>query len=195
MKLDWKKQKGLLPAIVQDAANGTVLMLGYMDRQALAKTQKTGKVVFFSRSKGRLWMKGESSGHVLHLRSIYYDCDGDALLIKATPVGPTCHTGALSCFDGSGPLDFLQQLDSVIAQRLKEKPKDSYIAGLAKRGLDRIAQKVGEEAVETVIAAKNNNTTVLLEEASDLVFHLMVLLRAKGRSLADVSVLLRKRHK
>jgi phosphoribosyl-ATP pyrophosphohydrolase/phosphoribosyl-AMP cyclohydrolase len=193
MKPDWKKMGGLLPAIIQDDATGAVLMVGYMDRAALAKTRKTGKVTFFSRSKARLWTKGEKSGNLLKVRSVALDCDGDALLIRAVPAGPTCHVGARSCFDA--PLDFLKDLDETIVDRFKKKPRGSYVSGLIKGGLDRIAQKVGEEAVETVIASKNKDRDALVGEAADLVFHLMVLLRARGTSLGETAALLRERHK
>jgi phosphoribosyl-ATP pyrophosphohydrolase/phosphoribosyl-AMP cyclohydrolase len=192
MKPDWKKMDGLLPAVVQDDADGSVLMVGYMNRAALAKTTKTKKVTFYSRSKKRLWMKGESSGRYLELKSLSLDCDGDALLIRAAPAGPTCHTGARSCFDS--PLDFLKDLDAVVADRFKKRPKGSYISSLIKGGPDRIAQKVGEEAVETVIASKNKDRDALLGEAADLVFHLMVLLRARGTTLGDAARVLRRRH-
>jgi phosphoribosyl-ATP pyrophosphohydrolase/phosphoribosyl-AMP cyclohydrolase len=193
MKPDWKKMGGLLPAVVQDDADGKVLMVGYMDAAALAKTRRTGKVTFFSRSKARLWTKGESSGNFLKLKSVRLDCDGDALLVRAAPAGPTCHSGAGSCFDS--PLDFLGDLDAVIMDRLKKRPRGSYTTSLIKEGTDRIAQKVGEEAVETVIASKNRDRAALVGEAADLVFHLMLLLRARGTSLADAAALLRERHR
>ena len=193
MKPDWKKMGGLFPAVVQNDADGKVLMVGYMDAAALAKTRKTKKVTFFSRSKARLWTKGESSGNFLRLRSIALDCDGDALLIRAVPEGPTCHTGAASCFDS--PINFLEDLDAVIVDRLKKKPRGSYTTSLLKEGLDRLAQKVGEEAIETVIAAKNNDRDALVGEAADLIFHLMLLLRARGTSLGATAALLRERHK
>ncbi|HEX4046826.1 MAG TPA: bifunctional phosphoribosyl-AMP cyclohydrolase/phosphoribosyl-ATP diphosphatase HisIE [Elusimicrobiota bacterium] len=193
MKPDWKKMGGLLPAVVQDDAGGKVLMVGYMDAAALAKTRRTGKVTFFSRSKARLWTKGESSGNFLRLRSVALDCDGDALLVRAVAEGPTCHTGAASCFDS--PLDFLADLDAVIVDRLKRRPRGSYTTSLLKEGLDRVAQKVGEEAVETVIASKNRDRVALVGEAADLIFHLMLLLRARGTSLGETAALLRARHK
>jgi phosphoribosyl-ATP pyrophosphohydrolase/phosphoribosyl-AMP cyclohydrolase len=191
MKPDWKKMGGLLPAVVQNDADGAVLMIGYMDRAAFAKTTKTRKVVFFSRSKKRLWTKGESSGHYLRVRSVALDCDGDALLIRAVPAGPTCHTGAASCFDA--PLDFLKTLDAVVADRFRRRPKGSYVSSLIAGGTDRIAQKVGEEAVETLIASKNRNRGALVGEAADLVFHLAVLLRSRGASLDEVARALRER--
>ncbi len=189
---DWKKMGGLLPAVVQDDTDGAVLMVGYMDKSALAKTRKSGKVTFYSRSKKRLWTKGESSGNFLKLVSVALDCDNDALLIRAKPMGPTCHTGAASCFDE--PLDFLKQLDALVVDRFKKRPKGSYVTSLIKDGVDRMAQKVGEEAVETVIAAKNKDRDLLLGEAADLVFHLMVLLRARGTSLGDAVEILRRRN-
>jgi phosphoribosyl-ATP pyrophosphohydrolase/phosphoribosyl-AMP cyclohydrolase len=189
---DWKKMGGLIPAIVQDDFDGAVLMVGYMDRAALAKTRRTRKVTFFSRSKARLWTKGESSGSFLKLVSLALDCDGDALLVRARPQGPTCHTGARTCFDA--PLDFLKDLEAVVDERVRRRPKGSYVAGLLKEGLDRVAQKVGEEAVETVIAAKNADKKALLGESADLLFHLAVLLRAKGLSLSDAARVLRERH-
>lgn len=192
MTPDWKKMGGLLPAVVQDAADGTILMVGYMDRAAYAKTSRTKKVVFYSRSKKRLWTKGETSGNFLKVRAMSLDCDADAVLIRAVPMGPTCHTGARSCFDS--PLDFLKDLDAVVADRFKKKPKGSYVSGLIKEGPDRIAQKVGEEAVETVIASKNKDKEALLGEAADLVFHLMVLLRSRGTDLGEAAKVLRRRH-
>lgn len=192
MKPDWKKMGGLLPAVVQDDSDGTVLMVGYMDADALAKTRRTRKVTFYSRSKKRLWTKGESSGNYLKLVSVALDCDGDALLVRARPEGPTCHAGSRTCFDE--PLDFLKDLQAVVDSRFKKRPKGSYVTGLIKEGPDRIAQKVGEEAVETVIASKNKDRDALLGESADLIFHLMVLLRSRGLSLADAADVLRKRH-
>ncbi|MFI5345157.1 MAG: bifunctional phosphoribosyl-AMP cyclohydrolase/phosphoribosyl-ATP diphosphatase HisIE [Elusimicrobiota bacterium] len=191
MKPDWKKMGGLLPAVVQSDIDGAILMVGYMDRSALAKTEKTKKVTFYSRSKKRLWTKGESSGNYLQARKISLDCDGDAILIRAVPLGPTCHTGAKSCFDSD--LDFLKDLDQVVSDRFKKRPKGSYVTSLIKDGTDRIAQKVGEEAVETVIASKNKDREALLGEAADLIFHLAVLLRSRGASLGDAAAVLRRR--
>lgn len=192
MKPDWKKMGGLMPAVVQSDTDGAILMVGYMNKPALAKTEKTKKVTFYSRSKKRLWTKGETSGHYLKVRNISLDCDNDAILVRAVPAGPTCHSGASSCFDSS--LDFLKDLDAIVADRFNKRPKGSYVSSLIKGGPDRIAQKVGEEAVETVIASKNKDQKALLGEAADLVFHLAVLLRSRGLSLADVSTLLRDRH-
>lgn len=196
LDLDWKKGGGLLPAIVQDARSGAVLMLGYMNAEALARTQQGGKVTFYSRSKQRLWMKGETTGRHLLLRSVRADCDNDALLIQAEPIGPTCHQGTRSCFgDGSEPgLAFLAVLDALVAQRARELPGGSYTTALFQKGVRRIAQKVGEEGVETALAATTGDDAELLDESADLLFHLIVLLRARGKSLADVVERLRTRH-
>ena len=192
MNPDWKKMNGLLPVVVQNEKDGAVLMVGYMNRAALAKTCKSGNVTFYSRSKKRLWTKGETSGHFLKCSSVALDCDGDALLIRAVPAGPACHTGAKTCFDV--PLDFLKQLEAIVAQRVSKRPKGSYVAGLLKEGPDRVAQKVGEEAVETVIASKNNDRDEFIGEAADLLFHLMVLLQSRRASLSDVAEVLRRRN-
>ncbi len=195
-KLDWNKGDGLLPAIVQHAQNTSVLMLGYMNRVALQETLQSGKVTFYSRSKQRLWTKGESSGHFLLLQSAQIDCDHDTLLLQALPQGPTCHTGTASCFgDAAIPrLSFLAELDALIAQRKIDLPADSYTTKLFASGVRRIAQKVGEEGVETALAAVAQDETALVGEAADLVFHLLVLLHSRGRNLDDVLTLLRSRH-
>jgi phosphoribosyl-AMP cyclohydrolase / phosphoribosyl-ATP pyrophosphohydrolase len=195
-RLAWDKQGGLLPAIVQDAANGRVLMLGYMNRDALQTTLATGQVCFFSRSRGRLWTKGESSGHVLQLVSIEADCDADTLLLQARPQGPTCHLGTASCFLAAPTLqpDFLVELDALVAQRERERPAGSYTTALFEAGLRRIAQKVGEEGVETSLAAVSQDDDALLGEAADLIYHLLVLLRARGLGLEQATALLRRRH-
>ena len=182
--LAWEKQSGLLPAIVQDAATLRVLMLGYMNREALGVTLASGKVTFFSRSKGRLWTKGESSGHVLELVSIEADCDADTLLVQAHPHGPTCHLQRDSCFPAA-PADGLAELDALIARRERERPQGSYTTKLFESGVRRIAQKVGEEGVETALAAVAQDEDALLGEAADLLYHLTVLLRARGLSLGD----------
>ena len=196
--LDWTKGDGLLPAIVQHWQSGEVLMLGYMNAKALAQTQASGHVTFYSRSKRRLWTKGESSGHVLVLKSIRVDCDADTLLVQAAPHGPTCHTGTSSCFGESAgvrpPLGFLAELDTLVAQRDAERPSGSYTTRLFEGGIRRIAQKVGEEGVETALAAVVQDDAELLGEAADLIFHLTVALRARGLSLADVAALLADRH-
>ena len=183
--LAWDKQDGLLPAIVQDAATLRVLMLGYMDRAALAATLASGHVTFYSRSKQRLWTKGESSGHVLALVSVDVDCDADTLLLQARPHGPTCHLDRTSCFPDA-PGDGLAELDALIAQRERERPPGSYTTRLFEGGIRRIAQKVGEEGVETALAAVAQDDDALLGEAADLLYHLVVALRARGLALDDV---------
>ena len=182
--LAWDKQGGLLPAIVQDADTLRVLMLGYMDRAALQATLASGQVTFYSRSKQRLWTKGESSGHVLALVSVDADCDADTLLVQARPHGPTCHLGRASCFP-EAPGDVLSALDALIARRAQERPQGSYTTRLFEAGIRRIAQKVGEEGVETALAAVAQDDEALLGEASDLLYHLLVLLRARGLGLDD----------
>ena len=198
-RLDWGKGDGLLPAIVQHWRSGEVLMLGYMSADALAHTQSSGNVTFYSRSKRRLWTKGETSGHVLILKSIRIDCDADTLLIQAEPRGPTCHTGSSSCFGDSSdvrpPLGFLAELDALVAQRHVERPDGSYTTSLFASGIRRIAQKVGEEGVETALAAVAQGDDELLGEGADLIFHLTVALRARGLSLADVVRVLAARHR
>jgi phosphoribosyl-ATP pyrophosphohydrolase len=191
--LDWTKGDGLLPVIVQDAGNLRVLMLGYMNREALDATLASRRVTFFSRSKQRLWTKGESSGHVLELVSVEADCDNDTLLVLAHPQGPTCHLQRPSCFP-SAPSAFLSDLDALVAQRDRERPVDSYTTRLFDDGVRRIAQKVGEEGVETALAAVAQDETALLGESADLLYHLTVLLRARGLSLADAVDVLRQRH-
>jgi phosphoribosyl-ATP pyrophosphohydrolase/phosphoribosyl-AMP cyclohydrolase len=194
--LDWSKGEGLLPAIVQDARGGAVLMLGYMNIAALEATLQSGKVTFYSRSRRRLWTKGESSGNFLLLESLHADCDADTLLLRARPQGPTCHLGTQSCFgDGSAPpLDFLARLDALVAQRERERPPGSYTTKLFEGGVRRIAQKVGEEGVETALAGVAEDDEALLGEAADLLFHLIVLLRARGAGLEELAALLRRRH-
>lgn len=191
--LDFAKQDGLLPAIVQDARTHRVLMLGYMDRAAVEATLATGKVTFFSRSKGRLWTKGETSGDVLELVSLETDCDADALLVQAIPHGPTCHLKRRSCFP-TAPGSFLGELDALVRQRERERPAGSYTTRLFEGGLRGIAQKVGEEGVETALALVAQDDAAVLAEAADLVFHTMVGLRARGLGLAELDMLLEKRH-
>lgn len=223
--LAWEKQAGLLPAIVQDAASQRVLMLGYMDRAALSATLATGRVTFFSRSRARLWTKGETSGNTLEVVSVQADCDQDALLVFARPAGPTCHRGTASCFDdldakstsqgessGENPAtdanssgsddaqtraagrgSIVAALDALLAQRARERPEGSYTTRLFESGIPRIAQKVGEEGVETALAAVTGNDDALLGESADLVYHLLVLLHARGLSLADLESVLAAR--
>jgi phosphoribosyl-ATP pyrophosphohydrolase/phosphoribosyl-AMP cyclohydrolase len=192
--LAWDRQGGLLPAIVQDAATLRVLMLGYMDRAALATTLAEGKVTFYSRSRQRQWTKGEQSGHFLQLVSIEADCDDDTLLVLAHPQGPTCHLQRTSCFP-SAPGDFLAELQALVAQRERERPSGSYTTRLFEGGVRTIAQKVGEEGVETALAAVAQGDAELAGEAADLLYHLLVLLRARGLSLADALSVLRSRHR
>jgi phosphoribosyl-ATP pyrophosphohydrolase/phosphoribosyl-AMP cyclohydrolase len=197
-RLAWDKQGGLIPAVVQDADDGRVLMLGYMDPAALQRTLESGAVTFWSRSKGRLWTKGETTGHVLRLVSLETDCDGDTLLVQALPAGPTCHLGRASCFPDAATREpaagFLGTLDALVARRERERPADSYTTRLFEAGVRRIAQKVGEEGVETSLAAVAQDDAALLGEAADLLYHLLVLLRARGLGLADATALLRQRH-
>jgi phosphoribosyl-ATP pyrophosphohydrolase/phosphoribosyl-AMP cyclohydrolase len=199
-QLAWDRHGGLLPAIVQDAATQRVLMLGYMNREALATTLSTRLVTFFSRSRGRLWTKGESSGHHLALVGIETDCDSDTLLVQAHPAGPTCHLGRTSCFPGApaaaaGDTGFLAELDALVARRERERPEGSYTTRLFEGGLRRIAQKVGEEGVEASLAGVAQDDESLLGEAADLIFHLTVLLRARGLGLADAVRVLERRHR
>ncbi len=197
MNVDYKKYSdGLVPAIVQDDQTNKVLMLGFMNEEALQKTQELGKVTFWSRSKNRLWTKGEESGNFLLLKDIKVDCDNDTLLIKANPVGPVCHTGADTCWNekNESGLGFLNTLENVITDRKEKAPENSYVSFLFHKGINRIAQKVGEEAVETVIEAKDNDDERFLSESADLLFHYLILLQAKGHTLKDVLSVLEARH-
>ena len=194
--LDWEKSEGLLPAIVQDAETLQVLMLGYMNQEAFEKTLETKRVTFFSRSKKRIWVKGETSKNYFDLVDIVKDCDSDALLVFASPQGPACHQGSRSCFDGQDAMGigFLQKLWQVIDERYEENAEGSYTIKLFSAGIDRIAQKLGEEAVEMVVAAKNEALEPIKEEAADLIYHLLVLLRARNITLLEVVEVLRSRH-
>lgn len=197
MKIDFQKMGGLVPAVVQDAKTLKVLMLGFMNQEALVKTQESGKVTFFSRTKNRLWTKGETSGNFLEVVSIAADCDNDSLLIKANPVGPVCHTGADTCWNEKNEENdilFLSQLQDFICKRFEEMPEGSYTTSLFKKGVKRMSQKVGEEAVETVIEANNGTSEGLIYEASDLIYHLIVLLTSKGLRIEDLARELKKRH-
>jgi phosphoribosyl-ATP pyrophosphohydrolase/phosphoribosyl-AMP cyclohydrolase len=195
--MDFTKLNGLIPAIVQDAQTGVVLMLGFMNEDAYNKTLETDRVTFFSRSKQRLWTKGETSGNFLNVVKILTDCDNDTLLIKARPEGPACHTGADTCFgeDNKGGVAFLQYLQEFIARRYEEMPEGSYTTSLFRKGVNRMAQKVGEEAVETVIEATNGTDEGFIYEASDLLYHLIVLLTSKGHTIGELGEELQKRHK
>ena len=192
--IDFSKGDGLVPVIVQDVQTLEVLMLGYMNEEAWQKTNAEQRVTFFSRSKNRLWTKGEESGHFLKVVSTYIDCDQDTVLIKATPHGPTCHTGSRSCFNTDYSQNFILNLERIVQQRIDFPTEESYVNRLRQRGLNKIAQKVGEEAVETVIAALAETEEDFINESSDLVFHLIVLLKEKGLSLADVAKNLEGRH-
>ncbi|MFB2119525.1 bifunctional phosphoribosyl-AMP cyclohydrolase/phosphoribosyl-ATP diphosphatase HisIE [Parapedobacter sp. 2B3] len=193
-QLDFEKSGGLIPAVIQDAQTLEVLMLGYMNEEAWHKTQQDGRVTFFSRSKNRLWTKGEESGHFLEVVSTHIDCDRDTILIKAQPKGPTCHTGSRSCFNTAYNHNFIFELIRIIENRYQFPTADSYVNRLRGRGLNKIAQKVGEEAVETVIAALAEEEIDFVNEASDLVFHLLVLLREKNVPLEAVAKNLESRH-
>jgi phosphoribosyl-AMP cyclohydrolase / phosphoribosyl-ATP pyrophosphohydrolase len=199
-EIDWDKQSGLVPAIIQDAVSGAVLMLGFMNREALEATQASGRVTFWSRSKGRLWTKGETSGYFLEVRSIAADCDHDALLILAQPQGPACHLGTATCWGEMAPQSlaepaaFLTQLEEIIAQRIATRPEGSYTAKLLDAGVRRIAQKVGEEGLELALAGVAQSDTEVIAEAADLMYHTLLLLKVKGLSLAQVASELKSRH-
>jgi phosphoribosyl-ATP pyrophosphohydrolase/phosphoribosyl-AMP cyclohydrolase len=199
-RIDFAKGDGLVPAIIQDADTGAVLMMAYMNREALDQTLARGRAVFFSRSKQRLWEKGETTGHTLDVVNVVADCDQDTLLVTARPRGPACHNGTLTCF-GDEPraattsIAFLAKLEAVIAQRATEKPEASYTARLLEKGVARVAQKVGEEGVEVALAGVGADEKKVVEEAADLLFHLLVLLRARGLSLAQVVSALESRHR
>jgi phosphoribosyl-ATP pyrophosphohydrolase/phosphoribosyl-AMP cyclohydrolase len=190
-----KYADGLVPAIIQDYDTHRVLMLGFMNEAAFTQTEETGKVTFYSRGKKRLWVKGEESGNFLIVKTVAVDCDSDTLLIKAHPMGPTCHTGADTCWSEKNHKDdFLYYLEDIINLRKHASPDESYVAKLFNKGLNKIAQKVGEEAVEMVIEAKDNNENLFLNESADLLFHYLILLNAKGYKLQDVINMLQKRH-
>ena len=195
MTIDFNKSDGLVPVIIQDEQTLEVLMLGYMNQEAYDKTAKENIVTFFSRSKNRLWTKGETSNNFLHVKSIAQDCDNDTLLIKVKADGPTCHTGSRSCFNTEYNQNFILQLEQIIGDRYDHPQEGSYVNKLRGKGLNKIAQKVGEEAVETVIAALAQTETEMVDESSDLVFHLLVLLREKGLTLETIAKNLEARHK
>ncbi|WP_417588461.1 bifunctional phosphoribosyl-AMP cyclohydrolase/phosphoribosyl-ATP diphosphatase HisIE [Owenweeksia hongkongensis] len=194
MKVDFNKfSDGLAPVIIQDAVDQQVLMLGYMNEEALKKTLKESRVTFYSRSKKRLWTKGETSGNYLELDSIKVDCDDDAILIKVKPTGPVCHKGTQTCFGNKTSLGFLYQLEETIAKRIDDDDPNSYTNTLYKRGINKVAQKVGEEAVELVIEAKDDNAELFKNEAADLLYHFLILLKAKGFKLQEIEAILKER--
>jgi len=193
MHIDFSKTNGLVPVIIQNYQNQQVLMLGYMNEEAFAKTQVEGKVTFFSRSKNRLWTKGETSGNFLFVKDILIDCDNDTILIKADPIGPTCHTGSTTCFSEETAKGFLYELQQTINQRIDENDVDSYTNKLFRKGINKVAQKVGEEAVELVIEAKDNNEELFKNEAADLLYHLLILLKTKNVKLEEIELVLKNR--
>lgn len=194
MNIDFTKGNGLVPAVIQDNSTLQVLMVGYMNEEAFKKTSEEKKVTFFSRSKNRLWTKGETSGNYLYVEEILTDCDNDSLLIKVNPAGPVCHTGSTACFDDDTAKGFIYKLENVINQRIEKNIPDSYTNKLYKKGINKVAQKVGEEAVELVIEAKDENIDLFKNEAADLLYHLLILLKAKGVNLESIEDVLQKRH-
>ncbi|MFA7116958.1 MAG: bifunctional phosphoribosyl-AMP cyclohydrolase/phosphoribosyl-ATP diphosphatase HisIE [Bacteroidales bacterium] len=195
MIIDFKKGNGLVPVIIQDNNTLQVLMLGYMNEEAFEKTKSENQVTFFSRSKNRLWTKGETSGNFLTVKDIQIDCDNDTILIKANPAGPTCHTGSTSCFKEETAKGFVYSLQATINQRIDDNSKNSYTNALYKKGINRVAQKVGEEAVELVIEAKDNNNKLFINEAADLLYHYLILLKTKGSTFEIIEDVLKKRKK
>jgi phosphoribosyl-AMP cyclohydrolase / phosphoribosyl-ATP pyrophosphohydrolase len=193
-QIDFSKGNGLVPVVIQDNNTLQVLMVGYMNEEALSKTRNERKVTFFSRSKNRLWTKGETSGNFLYVEDISPDCDNDSILIKVNPAGPVCHTGNTSCFGGETSKGFVYNLERIIYQRINNNIEDSYTNRLYKKGINKVAQKVGEEAVELVIESKDNNIDLFKNEAADLLYHLLILLKAKDVSLESVEEVLKKRH-
>lgn len=195
MKIDFSKDNGLVPVIIQDSRTQQVLMLGYMNEEAFEKTEKEGIVTFFSRSKNRLWTKGEESGNFLTVKNISIDCDQDTILIQAVPKNTVCHTGSFSCFGEKESKGFLYELEAKISDRIDRKAEDSYTYSLFQRGINKMAQKVGEESVELVIEAKDNNDDLFKNEAADLLYHFLILLKAKGLSIEDIEEILQSRDK
>lgn len=197
MKIDFDKGNGLVPAIIQDVTSGKVLMLGYMNQEAIDATKTSGMVTFYSRSKERLWTKGESSGNFLEYHQMTVDCDQDTILVKAKPTGPVCHTGSDTCFNekNTDNIGFLNVLESIITDRKENDSDQSYTSSLFRKGINKVAQKVGEEAVELVIEAKDNNDDLFTNEAADLLFHYLILLQAKGFTIKDIISVLEARHK
>jgi len=194
-KIDFEKTNGLVPVIIQNNITLQVLMLGYMNEEALEKTQKEGKVTFFSRTKNRLWTKGEESGNLLFVKDLKVDCDNDTILIMVSPVGPTCHKGTTTCFSDETAKGFIYELEATINQRIDDNDEKSYTNQLYRRGINKVAQKVGEEAVELVIEAKDDDANLFKNEAADLMYHYLILLKAKGFSLTDIEEVLAERNK
>jgi phosphoribosyl-AMP cyclohydrolase / phosphoribosyl-ATP pyrophosphohydrolase len=194
-QIDFSKGNGLVPVVIQDNNTMQVLMVGYMNKEALDKTEKEGKVTFFSRSKNRLWTKGETSGNYLYVKEILSDCDNDSILIKVNPAGPVCHTGSTACFGEETSKGFIYELELVIDKRIDNDIVDSYTNKLYKKGINKVAQKVGEEAVELIIESKDNNIDLFKNEAADLLYHFLILLKAKGINLQSVEAVLKERHK
>ncbi|CAH0204402.1 bifunctional phosphoribosyl-AMP cyclohydrolase/phosphoribosyl-ATP diphosphatase HisIE [Chryseobacterium sp. Bi04] len=195
MKIKFDKSNGLIPVVIQDHITLQVLMLGYMNEEALEKTKKEGVVTFFSRSKNRLWTKGEESGNFLTVKDISLDCDQDTILIKVIPRNVVCHTGSFSCFGNKDPKGFLYELEEKISQRIDSRSEESYTYSLYQRGINKVAQKVGEEAVELVIEAKDNNAELFKNEAADLIYHFLILLKAKGFTLEEIEDVLQNRNR
>jgi phosphoribosyl-AMP cyclohydrolase / phosphoribosyl-ATP pyrophosphohydrolase len=193
--INFSKGNGLVPAIIQDNTTLQVLMVGFMNEEALKKTEEEGKVTFYSRSKNRLWTKGETSGNFLFVKEITADCDYDALLVKVDPAGPVCHTGKKSCFGEETSKGFIYELEQIVSQRIDEDVQDSYTNKLFRQGINKISQKVGEEAVELVIEAKDENPELFMNEAADLIYHLLILLKGKNTTVSDIEKVLRSRHK
>ena len=194
MKIDFSKSDGLVPVVIQNNTTLQVLMLGYMNEDAFEKTKAENRVTFYSRSKNRLWTKGEESGNFLEVNDIKIDCDNDTILIKATPKGPTCHKGTTSCFAEETPKGFLYELERIVSERIDTDNETSYTNKLYKRGINKVAQKVGEEAVELVIEAKDDNDDLFKNEAADLFYHIVILLKAKGFTLEDIEQVLKERN-
>ena len=195
MKIDFTKGSGLVPVVIQDNNTLQVLMVGYMNEEAFEKTRIEKKVTFYSRSKNRLWTKGETSGNFLNVKEIQSDCDTDSVLIKVDPEGPVCHTGSTSCFGDETAKGFIYQLEHIINQRIENDASDSYTNKLYKKGINKVAQKVGEEAVELIIESKDDDIDLFKNEAADLLYHLLILLKSKGINLADIEEVLKSRHK
>lgn len=195
VKIDFSKGNGLVPAVIQDNDTLQVLMVGFMNEESLRKTENEGRVTFFSRSKNRLWTKGETSGNYLFVKEITTDCDNDTLLIKINPAGPVCHTGSTSCFGEETAKGFLYQLEQIINQRIDDNIQDSYTNKIYRQGINKVAQKVGEEAVELIIEAKDDNSELFKNEAADLLYHFLILLKAKNINLTDIEKILQDRHR